>query len=188
MCGGRSRESCGGVTGEPEREEVEMVEDHAEIEDEDVDEGHRKVKHMYDPELPSSAEVLEHHLTHLLYRTWCPHCIKGRGKETKHATQKVDAEPTVDSSFPGDEMGQRLTLLVVVERHTKMEKAIVVPSKGSTERYAARQVLDLIEECRDKDQTIILKFLVDDVCMARTGAKTIVDRAPVVSKGSNGSE
>ena len=75
-----------------------------------------------------------------------------------------------------------------------MKKATVVPSKGSTVRYAARQVLDLIGDCGDKDQTIILKtdqepaikFLVDDVCMARTGAKAIVEEAPVASKGSNG--
>ena len=52
----------------------------------------------------------------------------------------------------------------------------------------------MLRDKGDKDQTIILKtdqepaikFLVDDVCMARTGAKTIVKEAPVASKGSNG--
>ena len=33
-----------------------------------------------------------------------------------------------------------------------MKKAVVVPSKGSTGRYAARMVIDLIEECGDKDR------------------------------------
>ena len=96
--------------------------------------------------------------------------------------------------FPGDEGGQKLTILVVVERHSKMKKAVVVPSKGSTGRYAARMVIDLIEEYGDKDRAIIVKsdqepavqFLVDDVCMSRTGAKTIVEQAPKGSKGSNG--
>ena len=75
-----------------------------------------------------------------------------------------------------------------------MKKAVVVPSKGSTGRYAARMVIDLIEECGDEDRAIIVKsdqepaiqFLVDDVCMSRTGAKTIVEQAPKGSKGSNG--
>ena len=69
-----------------------------------------------------------------------------------------------------------------------------MPSKGSTGRYAARMVIDLIEECGDKDRAIIVKsdqepaiqFLVDDVCMFRTGANMIVEQAPKGSKGSNG--
>ena len=95
----------------------------------------------------------------------------------------------MDYCFPGDENGQRMTILVVVERHTNMKKAAVVPG-----RHAARKVLDLINECGDKDRPVILKtdqepaikFLVDDVCMTRTGAKTIVEQVPVRSKGSNG--
>ncbi len=36
------------------------------------------------------------------------------------------------------------------------------------------------------DQEPAIKFLVDDVCAAATGARTIVEQAPVKSKGSNG--
>ena len=90
----------------------------------------------------------------------------------------------LDYCFPGDEMGQRLTILVAVERYSRMKKAVVVPSKGSTGMYAARLVLELISECGDKDREVIvktdqesaIKFLVDDVCMARTGARTIRER------------
>ena len=54
--------------------------------------------------------------------------------------------------------------------------------------------MDLMEECGDMERPIIvktdqepaIKFLVDDVCTARTGAKTIVEQAPRRSKGSNG--
>ena len=86
------------------------------------------------------------------------------------------------------------TVLVVIERYTKMKKAVVVPSKGSTGSYAARMVIELINECGDKDQDVILKtdqeaaikFFVDDVCVNRTGARTIKECAPQGSKGSNG--
>ena len=75
-----------------------------------------------------------------------------------------------------------------------MKKAVVVPSKGSTGSCAARMVIELINECGDKDQDVILKtdqeaaikFLVDDVCVNRTGARTIKECAPQGSKGSNG--
>ena len=81
-----------------------------------------------------------------------------------------------------------------MERHSKMKKAVVVPAKGSTGRYAATMVLELIAECGDRDSPIIvksdqepsIKFLVDDISAARTGAKTIVEQAPARSKGSNG--
>ncbi len=63
----------------------------------------------------------------------------------------------VDYCFPGDENAQRLAILVVVERHSNMKKAIVVPSKGSTGRFAAMQVLDLIRECGDQDSAVVLK-------------------------------
>ncbi len=75
-----------------------------------------------------------------------------------------------------------------------MKKPTVVPSKGSTRRFAARKVLDLIQECGDEDSTVILKtdqelaikFLADDVWMARTSAKALVEIALLGSKGSNG--
>ena len=66
-------------------------------------------------------------------------------------------EYTMDYCFPGDEHGERLTVLVVVEKYTKMKKAIVVPNKGSTGTYAAKVVLDLMRECGDKDREVIVK-------------------------------
>ena len=115
-------------------------------------------------------------------------------RSKRAAEEESLPEYHMDYCFPGDEGGQKLTILVVVERRSKMKKAVVVPSKGSTGRYAARLVIDLIEECGDKDRAIIVKsdqepaiqFLVDDVCMSRTCAKTIVEQAPKGSKGSNG--
>ena len=50
-----------------------------EVEDE-AESGSRKVKKMQDPIRPSAGEVCEHNLTHLPYRSWCEHCVKGRGK------------------------------------------------------------------------------------------------------------
>ena len=161
--------------------------------------GQRRLRTMLDPMLPSQSEVQQRCLTHMPYRNWCLHCVRGTGKEMDHRSKRGTEEESLpeyqtDYCFPGDEGGQKLTILVVVERHSKMKKAVVVPSKCSTGRYATRMVVDLIDECGDKDRTVIvksdhepaIKFLVDDVCMARTGARTIVEQAPKGSKGSNG--
>ena len=43
--------------------------------------GLRKVT---DPKLPNQMEVDAHQLTHVPYRNWWPHCVKGRGKEMGH--------------------------------------------------------------------------------------------------------
>ena len=200
-----STEKARAKEAQTEKDEAEKKEreetDEEDIDCEDLEQeyGQRKTKHMLDPKLPSQEEVRQHCLTHMPYRNWCLHCVRGRGKEMEHKKKRDDGEQTIpeyhmDYCFPGDEDGQKLTTLVVVEKETKMKKAAVVPSKGSTGRYAAKMVLDLIAECGDKDRPIIVKsdqepailFLVDDVCTSRTGAKTIVEQAPKRSKGSNG--
>ena len=114
--------------------EAELVADEIETIDEEGENGHRKVRHMLDPTLPSAAEVREHRLTHLPYRSWCYHCVRGRGKEMNHEKQKNDGEQNIseyhmDYCFPGDENGQKLIILLIIEKFTKMKKAVVVPSK-----------------------------------------------------------
>ena len=37
---------------------------------------------LRDPGTPTRREVLEHNLTHLPPRPCCPHCVKGKGKDT----------------------------------------------------------------------------------------------------------
>ena len=130
-----------------------------------------------DPLLPGQAEVEMHMLSHLPYRSWCPHCVKGRGKEMHHQRQPRDekglAEYHLDCCFPGDQLGFRLTILVGIERRSGMKMAQVVPTKGITRNFAARRVVELIEECGDRyvdvivktDQEPALRHLVQDVML-----------------------
>ena len=148
-------------------------------EDEPTEHGKRKVKRMLDPKLPNEVEVREHYLSgRIPYRNWCPHCARGRGREMDHGRKAEDEQPGIpeyhmDYCFPGDDTGEKITVLVIVEMYTKMKKAVVVPSKGSTGSFATRMVLDLIRECGDGNRDVIvktdqepaIKFLVDDVCV-----------------------
>ena len=55
---------------------------------EKVAEAKQRIRKMLDPVVPSKEEVEEHMLTHLPYRSWCEHCVKGKGKEMGHYGKK----------------------------------------------------------------------------------------------------
>ena len=51
------------AVGDEEEREIEV----------EMDAGNRKPKKMQDPKMPSQAEIEEHELTHLPFRSWCRH-------------------------------------------------------------------------------------------------------------------
>ena len=113
--------------------------------DDEVDEGSvRGPKHVRDISVPAQEEVDKRNLTHLPFRNWCPHCMKGRGKEAPHRRAEggkgVLPEISLDFCFPSKEDGTgMLTILGARERHTKMTLSTVIPSK-TTGTFAARRV------------------------------------------------
>ena len=52
------------------------------------DEEARKAVGVKIPVRPSKDEVDEHMLTHLPFRSWCPHCVKGKAKGNPHNSQE----------------------------------------------------------------------------------------------------
>ena len=52
--------------------------------------GSREVRRLVDPQRPCQKDVDAHELTHLPFRKWCPHCMRGRGKEMPRQRQAVD--------------------------------------------------------------------------------------------------
>ena len=123
----------------PEGEEVVDDDGDDGIEEEEVDgaqSGERKPRKIADPIMPSESEVAEHMKTHLPFRNWCRHCVRGRGTEMPH--QRVTGErelPEIhfDFAFLGDEghPGETLPVLVVRERLSRMTMASAVPSKST---------------------------------------------------------
>ena len=45
------------------------------------------IKVMKSPGCPTKEEVERHYTTHLPYRSWCPVCVQGKGKEAPHASK-----------------------------------------------------------------------------------------------------
>ena len=84
---GENVENRGGEQegGAEEMDAKDVVENGAEnIDDEGEGDEARTVRKMADPKLPTAKEVSEHCPTHLPYRSWCEHCMKGRGLQMAH--------------------------------------------------------------------------------------------------------
>ena len=157
-----------------------------------------RMRNIGDPRLPSKREVDNHYLTHVPYRNWCPHCVRGRGKDLDHWKSVQDdrriPEFSFDYCFLGGDGGSKVTVLVGRERVTGMTMASVVLVKGTSGQFAALKVLEFLRQCGAEEANIILKTdqepaidaLVKDVAKSRGPATTVVEKSPVGSSGSNG--
>ncbi len=116
-----------------------------------------------DPFMPSAAEVENHRITHMPYRSWCRECVEGRalgerrqprsahesripviGMDYFFMTSKGlmtrDELPEYPQTAEGDAAiltartkGEIVKCLIVRDRHTKCAFAHVVPVKGLDE-------------------------------------------------------
>ena len=156
--------------GQTERSMIRKTEEEPDGEmggDEDADEnleqleaGSRKSMKKLDPKMPSDGERQEHELTHLPYRNWCRHCVRGRGKEEpcRRGTGEEGGLPEfhVDYMFMGEEKGEKtLAILVARMKETKAVMSTVVPRKSSG-IWAARRLMAWMREVgawrRDREE------------------------------------
>ena len=123
------------------------------------------------PILPSREEVLRHRLTHRPFRLWCPHCIKGKGREDRHLKSKqkgiIPGIPKVVSDYffigrrrprekaerareeeEAEREGQT-PILVIKDTLSKSLFAHACPRKGAEESVVKRIIADL-ESLGDK--------------------------------------
>ena len=79
--------------------------------------GEWKTTRRHDPRQPSEQERIEHEMTHLPFRIWCRHCIKGKWREgdCRDATQEERQVPEirlVSRSWATKRKGKRRRFLV----------------------------------------------------------------------------
>ena len=158
----------------------------------------RKVKKVMDPKEPTAAERKEHEATHLPFRNWCRHCVRGRGLQAGHYKVKEEErkvqEISIDYCFPASEGQEGITVLVARERGTRMTCATQVPRKGTTGSFAKNRLMAFLREIGYEYSPVILKSdgepavkaVVDEVALARGAMRTIKEESPKGSSGSNG--
>ena len=138
---------------------------------------------LRDPGMPTRREVLEHNLTHMPPRPWCPHCVKGKGKDTPSLTLKgafaeslvprvrldyclltenelgrdetTEGDGVVDSPDRIEEESQ--TVLVMQESETRSIWRYAVERKGASEEWVIHQICEDIETVGLEEDRIIIK-------------------------------
>ena len=70
-------EPCGPVESD---EVVDRESGEEDAEGNDAEEEHTSPRGLRDPGTPSPAERADHELTHIPYRSWCKHCVRGKAK------------------------------------------------------------------------------------------------------------
>ena len=154
-----------------------------------------------DPKMPSDEERREHELTHLPYRNWCRHCVRGRGKEEpcRRGAGEEGGLPEfhADYMFMGEEKGGKtLAILVARMKETKAVMSTVVPRKSSSS-WAARRLMAWMREVGHAHGDVIVKSdnepalrdLVEAWAKLRAaegGGKMVMENSPVGSSQSNG--
>ena len=54
------------------------------------------------PKVPTAAQIAAHNITHLPYRSWCPHCVAARRPNSQHfraSSQSVRADPLLVADY-----------------------------------------------------------------------------------------
>ena len=169
----------------------------SEVGDEDL--GGRAPVKIKDPKMPSPAEVAEHNFTHLPYRSWCVHCVRGKGRAADHRKGQGDErgirEIHLDYCFFGDKGDEKTkTVLVAKDRDTKSVMCSMVPIKGSSHQFPARRVKAFLSEMGYDNLDVTLKSdqepsimdVVNEVIRLRSTVRTLKQQSLVGSSASNG--
>ena len=98
---------------------------------------------------PTQGEIDEHNLNHANFRSWCPHCVKGRANSfphTQHINRTADTPiVSIDYAFmnddkdKGEDKDKGMPIIVLTYRETKIKRARVVPRTG-VEPYAVYRI------------------------------------------------
>jgi hypothetical protein len=158
------------------------------------------------PCMPSKEEVTTHERTHLPFRNWCQHCVRGRARDDPHIKQDPDRERgvvklSVDYMFmhekesaggrPAAVQGEGLPIVILKGSPNKEIFSFAVPNKGDSE-YAVRRlsqdigkILGYKKFIFKGDQEPALRVLMDRVA-ALVGDQVIQEASPVGDSQANG--
>ena len=125
----------------------------------------RSVRAPVIPDTPSREQVLLHRLTHRPFRSWCPHCVRGKGRADPHRrSRQKDEDPDIpklasDYFFIGQrrppgrqereheeaqaEKDGQTPIIVLKDTKSKALFAHACPCKGAHESVVTRLVADL---------------------------------------------
>ena len=151
-----------------------------------------------DPGDPTPAEREHHNVTHIPYRSWCPVCVKCKGKEESHrAAKSTDASCKARICFDYKSFGQegsyddKATALIIKDEKTKMNFAHICDKKGASDDWVVEQIIEDIarlgyaEVLLKGDGEPALQDVLHEVKKRRTHS-TILQGPPAYDPQANG--
>ena len=154
-----------------------------------------KTKIIRDPGCPTREEVDRHYATHMPFRSCCPICIQGKGKENPHhrSTGKPSGEkPTVGMDYKsfGESVTEddKRTAIVIRDKSSVTTHAHVVGCKGTGDGSIVSRIVEDIDNMGYTD--ILLKGdgepaltqVMEAVKQRRAHSTILVTRQPTIHR------
>ena len=146
-----------------------------------------------EPPTPSVTEVRRHNLTHINYRSWCPHCVGGRRPNQQHRSQSGPGRDIplfcADYCFVRDNSDPDLETVFAGKLYPRRSVfATVCDSKGIDEPAINRLSTFLKESGISKlvyktDQESAIKSMIDEA-LRRTGKSGVFESFEAVPEYS----
>ena len=159
----------------------------------------RKPRIAVRPYAPTQAELDEHLPLHVNYRSWCEHCVAGKGISHQH-TRRADGEAplgvtiSVDYCFMVSEEVEEdmIPVLIAYDDSKKCMWALAVDSKGANE-IAVKWMCDKLDSTGYRGVKITVKSYQEPSILAfkravaaRRVAETALIESPIRESKSNG--
>ena len=165
---------------------------------------------------PKQEEVDEHNVNHILFRSWCTHCVKGKANNQGHSISASGSHESevpivsIDYAFVNEDGEDRkirkererrgeekeagevksMPMIVIHDSKSKYVAAEIVPEKGVNE-YAVRRIAQIIN--RLGYRRVIIKSDQEASIVALKGAvkreielEVSFEESPVGEHQSNG--
>ena len=158
----------------------------------------RRPRQLKETTGPTEKEVSEHNLTHLPFRTWCAHCVRGKAKNPpRRRSKKAEGEkriPVISADYcflSNEDDESQAPVWVMVDHETRATFAYVCECKGAESKGLVEQVVSDVEKLGHTK--VILKTdqepAIRDVQRAvknKRSQNTILENSPVGESQSNG--
>ena len=165
----------------------------------DVDEQHeaRKAKGLPTPQQPTVQERLEHELTHLPYRSWCPVCVQAKGRSDNRSKQR-NTTPVIQCNITYYKAtGEQATspIFTAIDVETGMCMAAQTEDKTQSMQYLSTCLQQFLMECGRThallNNTVIQSdnenYLISLLKATATGSNIAVRQAPAYTSQAQGS-
>ena len=180
------------VLRDPEAQGIGAAEDNEEASDMDESSTQAPVGKP-EPPKPTRAEKASHDLTHIVYRSWCPHCLMGRRPAAQHRSNSNAARNIplfcADYAFVRDAQDEELATLLNGRLYPSRSLfATVCDAKGNNEASIRRlstffRETGLHNLVYKTDQQSSIKLVVDEA-LRRTGKSGTFESYEAVPENS----